>query len=152
MTSMISKRGPASLFLFYRILCAHHLWLRSRVRPSPSLSLSLCVSPCLSVSPCVPPCLSLALSLTRSLSLALSLPLCLALPLCLPRSLALALCLSLSVCVSLSRGRTGIADYQMPSGCGSPACLNKSHPVPDQDIVGGVSQCNTNFTLLHNNR
>ena len=47
---------------------------------------------------------------------------------------------------------SGIGQYDRGSGCGSPACANHSHKVPAMDVVGQVSQCDTNYTHLGRNR
>ena len=47
---------------------------------------------------------------------------------------------------------SGIGEWDMGSGCGSPACANHSHKVPEMDVVGQVSECDTNYTALKTNR
>lgn len=47
---------------------------------------------------------------------------------------------------------SGIGEWDMGSGCGSPACANRSHSVPDMDVVGHVSQCDPARTSLAKNR
>ena len=39
----------------------------------------------------------------------------------------------------------------MSSGCGSPACVNRSRRMPDMDVVGHVSQCDPKRTPLARN-
>ena len=40
----------------------------------------------------------------------------------------------------------------MSSGCGSPACANRSRPAPPMDVVGHVDQCDPKRTTLARNR
>ena len=47
---------------------------------------------------------------------------------------------------------SGIGEWDMGSGCGSPACANRSHTVPSMDVVGQVSQCDPKRTSLARNR
>lgn len=50
-----------------------------------------------------------------------------------------------NVCVS------GAAEYAHSSGCGSPACVNKTRPRPDMNVIGHVAQCDPAYTRLFNN-
>ena len=47
---------------------------------------------------------------------------------------------------------SGIAAAAMPSGCGSPACLDVYRRVPDMDVVGNVAQCGAGQTVLRGNK
>ena len=46
---------------------------------------------------------------------------------------------------------SGIGEWAMSSGCGSPACANRSRPAPPMDVVGHVGQCDPAYTTLADN-
>merc|ERR1711879_807794 len=48
---------------------------------------------------------------------------------------------------------SGLSEYDIPSGCGSPACAgNENKPAPDMDKIGSVDQCNAAIVHFQSNR